>query len=153
MPQFRVRTLLVTTAVVALGIACWQMQTVPFLPTIAHYPFDILRGHEMRRSTQVGIYKVSLVQRPGSDFYETFFEISTDSRSRVSKLMIRPDDSKWRDPHILTRDGRIYFCDGSTISGTTPYVDLDTMTIHYQLVRNQETVVKFDTLTFNGNWK
>jgi hypothetical protein len=141
--RIKIRTLLI----VAVGVACLQIQTIPFLPPAPHYVFDVLRLHEMRESTNVNGYTVALVQKPSGDPYYTYFEISTAAHQDVSRLMIDPDADKWRKPIILRQGGNIYFCDGSKITDSTPFVDVDAMTIHYRL-----GAVSFDVLTFSGGW-
>jgi hypothetical protein len=97
-------------------------------------------------------YNLSLVQAPGSDFYETYFVVTDKSSGRISKVMVAPDDSKWRSPILISERDTIYFTDGGYVEKWTPRFDTSTLTLHYQLVTNVDSTAKIMELPFNNGW-
>jgi hypothetical protein len=71
-------------------------------------PLDFLGvGRGFRITTDAGEHQISFVQRPGADFYDSFFEvIRADGRS--AKLWIDADDSKCWFPRLQARGSRVY---------------------------------------------
>jgi hypothetical protein len=146
------------TAIVAVifSFSRRTIHTVPLLPSLPHAFLDALRDHEMRLSTEVKGYSITLVQNMDSDFgeYNTYFEISSPAHQNVSKLWIEPMGHKWRSPNIYKRMGKIFFCNGYWITKSTPYIDVDAMTVTIQPYAgiNQKKIFPLDKLKYNGNF-
>lgn len=87
------------------------------------WQFDSARKWNMHLSVELPMYNISLVQEPGFDFYDSFFEIErTDGRKAT--ILVDGDDYKWKKPNIIRKDGRIYFVRGEGyIDDRTPYID------------------------------
>ena len=92
--------------------------------SLGMWPFDFLGGgSEMRMSVNARGYVVSAVQRPGSDFYDSFFEIRR-ADGQVARVWIDGDDSKWWRPRMVVQGTRTYFVGGfGTIGPRTSFVD------------------------------
>src|SRR5262245_51527257 len=59
------------------------------------WPIDFLvPGKEVRVPVTGGGYTVSMVQRPGDDFYESYLEIRR-ADGKITRLMIDYDAGKW----------------------------------------------------------
>ena len=85
---------------------------------------DNIRGWELRMPIETDQYMITLIQRPGIDFYDSFLEV-TNHKKKTARVWIDADDGKWWNPVIVKRNGRIYFLRGSgTINADTTYVDL-----------------------------
>jgi hypothetical protein len=72
------------------------------------WQFDRLRGWNLRLSVLMAPYHVTLVQEPGFDFYESYFEIRRED-GRIAKVLIDADDRRWWHPDAVERDGKTYF--------------------------------------------
>jgi hypothetical protein len=150
--RFKLKSLFILTAIIAMLAAGWRMHTIPFLPTILHWPFDAIRGHVMRVTTRINQYDVTLVQVPGSDLYETYFVISDRNTGHFSKVMIAPDDIKWRSPRLITKNDIIYFTDGGHIDRATPHINTATLILNYEIVTGRRSTVALPELKLNGGW-
>lgn len=87
------------------------------------WQFDALRGWDLRLSTEVSPYTVTLVQEPGYDFYDSFLEI-TRPDGKSAEVLIDADDDRWWNPDVFQKDGKTYFVRGlGKIGDHTSYVD------------------------------
>ena len=98
------------------------------LPAVAFcclfWPFDFFgQGRAIRESITIQGYTIDFVQKPGIDFYETFFEI-VRSDGEITRIMIDADDNKIWFPTTVNRGGRIYFVGAlEGVGAQTSYVD------------------------------
>ncbi|MDF7823667.1 hypothetical protein P4B35_06540 [Pontiellaceae bacterium B12227] len=91
---------------------------------VLSWQYDLLRGWELRLSADLSPYQVTLVQEPGMDFYNSYFEI-VRADGKLASVLIDGDDSKWRNPRIIHKDGTAYFVRGTGIIGErTSFVDV-----------------------------
>ncbi|MBT7055773.1 MAG: hypothetical protein HN976_11835 [Lentisphaerae bacterium] len=91
----------------------------PVLP----WAFDSLTDWELRLSAEIPGHTVTLVQKPGFDFYNSSFQV-TRLDGKMAKVLIDGDDDRWWNPEVVHRSGRIYFVRGSgQIGERTSYVD------------------------------
>ena len=88
------------------------------------WPLDfLLRLREIRVPVVARGYTVTLVQRPGADFYESFFEVRR-SDGKIAQVMIDGDDRKWWRPRVIVQGARSYFVRGfGAIQSRTAFVD------------------------------
>ena len=94
-----------------------------FLILNGKYKFDSLIGWEVLLPVEIPGYKVTLVQQPGFDFYDSFFEVIR-SDGKKTNILIDSDDDNWWNPNVIRKDGRIYFVRGSgKINDGTAFVD------------------------------
>ena len=73
--------------------------------------FDWARGWDLRLGVEIDDYTVTLVQEPGSDFYESYFEFE-NHEGQTARVLLDADDSRWWNPGIVREDGKIYFTRG-----------------------------------------
>jgi hypothetical protein len=94
------------------------------------WPFDFLiPGTVVRVPVTAGTYVVTLVQRPGVDFYDLFFEIRRVD-GKITRVMIDCDSNKWWRPRVIAQGTRSYFVRGfQGIMSNTSYVDAATGTL------------------------
>jgi hypothetical protein len=114
------------------------------------WPFDfLLPRSEVRVPAVAGTYVVTLVQKPGIDFYDSFFEIRR-ADGKVTRVMIDADDNKWWRPQVVARGTRSYFVRGTGgITPETSFVDAADGTLfagHYGDVYN------LGNLSFDEPW-
>lgn len=82
------------------------------------WPLDFLIPRaEMRVPVAAGAYTISLVQKPGVDFYDSFLEVRR-ADGKVTRVMIDADDNKWWRPRVVVKGRRAYFVRAS--EGVTP---------------------------------
>jgi|GEM_PF-2145532 len=131
-----------------LGILL-MLAATPIFPVVVpfyRWQFDTFSGWKLQLSVSVPPYNITLHQKPGVDFYNSYFEI-TRPDGKTAWIGIDEDDSRWWNPEILRRDGRIYFLrDSEKIGDRTSYVDLEKKLIfsgYYQ------KTYKFSELQFN----
>lgn len=87
------------------------------------WQFDALRGWDLRLSAEISPYTVTLVQEPGGDFYNSYFEI-TRCDGKIAVVWIDGDDSRWWNPDVVRKDGKTYFVRGfGEIGDRTSYID------------------------------
>lgn len=87
------------------------------------WQFDSLRGWNLRLSAEAPPFTVTLVQKPGCDFYNSELEIAS-SDGKIAKVLIDADDRRWWNPDIVQKDGKTYFVRGSgKIGDRTSYID------------------------------
>jgi hypothetical protein len=95
------------------------------LGDVARWIWDDFRGYQfVFPAERCGNYTVALGQEPGSDFYDSYFQIvAADGRS--TRLVVDGDDIRWRNPRRVEQNGRIYYLTGSDrIDDSTSYIDL-----------------------------
>ena len=112
-------------ALLILGVVLMSLGIPPCLIMGPFYlwQFDAFRGWELRVSAGVAPYNVILVQEPGVDFYESYFEI-TRADGKIATVLIDADDSRWWNADVVQRDGKTYFVRGlGRIGDRTSYVD------------------------------
>jgi len=87
------------------------------------WQFDLIRNWKLEVLAEVPPYNVKLVQEPGSDFYNSYFLIERkDGKSAF--VLLDGDDSKWRNPKIVQKEGKTYFVrDSGEIGDRTPFLD------------------------------
>ena len=108
-----------------LGIVLMLLGIPPCFIMVPFYlwQFDAHRGWELRLSADAPPYTVTLVQKPGGDFYDSLFEI-TRPDGKVAKVLIDSDDFRWWNPAVVRKDGKIYFvCGAGKIDDHTSYVE------------------------------
>jgi len=94
-----------------------------FFYPILLWAFDSLIGWELRHPAEIPGHTVTLVQEPGCDFYNSYFEIKRRD-GKIATVMIDGDDYRWWNPDVVRKDRRIYFVRGSgQIGDRTSYVD------------------------------
>ena len=82
-----------------------------------------IRGWQLRLPVMAPPYEITLVQKPGVDFYESYFEIAR-SDGKIAELWIDGDDSRWWNPDVIYKNGKIYFVRSrGRIDEYTSYVD------------------------------
>ncbi len=146
--QSQLRSLLLFVSICGVLFVVLTVQTVPFLPTILHWPFDALRQHRMTLNTKVSVYDITLVQDPGDDLYQTYLVIKKDDQEGLSYLMIDIDDNKIRSPNLISKDGVVYFCDGTNVATSIARVDANTLTVVAGLTGERQ----LRDLKFDGKW-
>ena len=108
--------------VASILLLCFAGGLILFYP-VPLYAFDSLVGWELRLPVEIPGYTVTLVQKPGFDFYESYFEI-TRGDGGTARVLIDSDDYRWWRAETIQRDGRIYFVrDFGEIGDRTSYVD------------------------------
>jgi len=116
----------------ALGVG---MVTMSVSVNLVLCPFivwglDALRGWSLSVPVDIPGYRVCLIQRPGDDFYESYFEI-TRADGKTATVYIDGDDYRWWNPGVVEEDGVIYFTRGFGMIGErTSYVDPTKDTIY-----------------------
>jgi hypothetical protein len=110
------------------------------------WKFDMARGWALRLPSDAPPYTVTLVQKPGDDFYESYFEVTRTDGAKAT-VWIDGDDSRWWNPDVVQKDGRIYFVRGfGAIGDSTSYVDAANDTIfsgyHQEKLRISELEFK-----------
>lgn len=113
------------------GLVLTLVSVVPFYfaSLLALWGIDALRGWDMRLPVSIPGYEVCLIQKPGGDFYESYFEV-TRSDGAKAIVLIDSDDMKWFNPDVVQKDGRFYFTRGlGRITERTSYVDPNADTI------------------------
>jgi hypothetical protein len=87
------------------------------------WQFDLVRGWKLEVPAAVPPYNVKLVQEPGSDFYNSYFLIEQKD-GKAAFVLLDGDDSKWRNPKVIRKDGKTYFVrDSGEIGDRTPFLD------------------------------
>ncbi len=113
------------------------------------WQYDGLRGWSMSLPVDLPMYRITVIQKPGVDFYDSYFEVERNSDGKKAWVLIDGDDHKWKQPRIRRQDGRIYFLrDQGTVIPGTPYIDLDQMRIfsgYYQRFYRLEDLEFFDS--------
>lgn len=72
----------------------------------AMWPVDFLFDRETRIAMNAPGWRIDAVQRPGFDFYDSFFEVvRPDGRTATS--LIDWDDHKWWVPHVEDANGQV----------------------------------------------
>ncbi len=70
-------------------------------------------------------YEVTLMQTPGTDFYDTYFLLK-DPKGNTSQFVVDGDDYRWKKPRTQVVGRKIYYLVGDgEITDRTSYVDLD----------------------------
>ncbi len=96
-----------------------------FAPTIP-WAFDSLTGWRMELPVDTPAHRITLVQRPRSDFYNSTFRVERAEDSLSAFVSYDVDDSRWWLGRTEHRDGRLYFRRGwSEIDERTSYIDPD----------------------------
>lgn len=72
------------------------------------WPFDFIFKNETSFGYNLGNYRVNIVQKPGFDYYDTMYEITSKDRGKAI-ILIDTDDDKWWFPRIEQNKDRIYF--------------------------------------------
>jgi hypothetical protein len=104
---------------IAAGVVLIVFSIPAVLCCAEMWPADFLIPRtEMRLPVAVGAYTVTLVQKPGLDFYDSFFEVRRDTDGKITRVMIDADDDKWWRPRAIVQGTRTYFVRGS--DGVTP---------------------------------
>lgn len=117
------------TALLGLLMACLSVPSCFFIGAFVLYRIDAARGWELKVTTTVADYDVTLIQKPGFDFYETYFEVVRHDGKRA-RIWIDPDDGRYMNPGIVRREGKIYFTRGwGGVDSLTPYIDPQQQTI------------------------
>ena len=98
------------------GIIAGALILAASLPAILFcgfmWPFDyLIPGSETRLPVTAGKYQIALIQQPGSDFYNTIFEIKRND-GKITRVWVDSDDRKWWAPRIVKQGSRIYFVHG-----------------------------------------
>jgi hypothetical protein len=87
------------------------------------WQFDLIRNWKLEVLAEVPPYTVKLVQEPGADFYNSYLLIKRED-GKTAFVLMDGDDSKWRNPQVIQKDGKTYFVRGSgEIGDRTPFVD------------------------------
>ena len=116
---------LVGIILAVVSIPPWLILSVFLL-----WQFDALRGWELRVPVEVPPYQITLVQKPGFDFYNSRFEIGRPD-GKTAAVLIDADDSRWWNPGVVEKDGKTYFVRNlGRIGERTPYVDVENDVIH-----------------------
>ena len=102
--------------------------SIPFyfiMSPLIIWKLDYYRGWELRLPVTTPNYEICLVQKPGFDFYDSYFEVlRSDNKKAI--VIIDTDDSKWLKPDIVRKNSKIYFIRGpGQINDQTSYIDLD----------------------------
>jgi hypothetical protein len=94
------------------------------------WPLDFLiPATEMRVPVTAGMYEVNVIQEPGGDFYNSFFEIRRQD-GKIAYAGIDGDDNKWWRPRVIAKGTRLYFVRGGEgITANTSFVDFTTGTL------------------------
>lgn len=135
------------------GLLIGSLLVLLSLPAVAFckalWPPDFfLLGSETRLTLPAGKYALSLVQQPGTDFYDSFFEV-TRPDGKVTRIMIDGDDDKWWFPRAVTRGGRTYFVSrAKDIGSRTPYLDFSTGTFY----SGHDSLHSLSELDFEKRW-
>jgi len=111
---------------VFIGLTCLMLSIYPIYLSweVLGWQFDLLRGWDLRIMVEQSPYTVTLVQEPGVDFYNTYFEVVRED-GKMASVLIDGDDSKWRNPKVVPKAGKIYFVRGvGMITDRTSYVDV-----------------------------
>lgn len=109
----------------AVGSFLAMLSIVPFAVMSPFYLWQIVwaRGWDLRLEVEIEDYTVTLVQEPGSDFYESYFEF-VNHEGKTARVWIDSDDYRWWNPDIVREDGKIYFTrDLGQIGDHTSYLD------------------------------
>lgn len=97
---------------------------------ILAWQYDLLRGWELRLSADLSPYQVTLVQEPGLDFYNSYFEI-VRADGKMASVLIDGDDFKWTNPKVVRKNGVVYFVRGTGfINERTSFVDVANDTVY-----------------------
>jgi len=93
------------------------------LSPVILWQFDAHRGWELRIPIKISGYEICLVQEPGFDFYNSYFEITRgDGKSAI--VLIDGDDGRWWNPDTVQQDGKTYFVRGlGLINNRTSHID------------------------------
>jgi hypothetical protein len=88
------------------------------------WPLDFLGfGQEVRVPVNGRGYTVAMVQKPGSDFYDSFLEICRPDGKRT-RLMVDWDADKWWGLHARTDGTRTAFVTGAgDVVGSVDFAD------------------------------
>jgi hypothetical protein len=108
------------------GIAC-ALLSIPAWAVPAVYglwKLDAVRGWKLEVPVTAPSYVVTLIQEPGFDLYESYLKI-TRPDGKTDTVVIDGDDTRWWNPGVVTRDGKIYFTRGIRgVNSRTTYVDV-----------------------------
>ncbi|MFA7369280.1 MAG: hypothetical protein WC334_06515 [Kiritimatiellales bacterium] len=89
------------------------------------WQFDLVRGWKLEVPAEVPPYNVRLVQESGCDFYNSYFLIERED-GKTAFVLLDGDDSKWRNPKVVQKDGKTYFVrDSGEIRDRTPFLDTE----------------------------
>ena len=111
------------------------------------WPVDFLvPGGQSRRPGHGRGLSVSMVQRPGKDFYESYLEIRRGD-GKITRLMIDADDNKWWGLGAKARGTRTDFVSRS--GAIVAAVDFSDGTLFGSI---DGEVYKMDDLSFDDAW-
>ena len=89
------------------------------------WKIDSISGYErMFPAEHIDGYTITLIQKAGIDFYDTYFQINTPE-GKVSRFLVDGDDRRWSNPRTIIEKDRIYYIDGpGQITEQTSYIDI-----------------------------
>jgi hypothetical protein len=132
---------------VLLGLSLLVMSFPAVVFCQLMWPVDFLvPGREVRVSTTGSGYTVSVVQRPGEDFYDSFLEIRR-ADGKITRLMIDCDADKWWGLKAKTHGTRTSFIRGS--GAVVAFVDFSEGTLSGSIDRK---LYKLNGLSFDRHW-
>lgn len=130
---------------VGLGLLLLSLPAVFFCSQM--WPVDFLvPGTEVRVTVTGGAYTVSLVQRPGVDFYDSYLEMRR-ADGKITRLMIDCDDSKLWGLRTKAQGTRTDFVTGSGV--VVASVDFSKGTLSGSIDRK---LYKLNELNFDRAW-
>jgi len=91
-----------------VAIVLILLSLIGFINCKELWPFDFLFQNETRFGYNFGDYRVNILQRPGFDYYDTFYEVIFQNNKKAI-ILIDPDDHKWWFPKIIQENGKVYF--------------------------------------------
>jgi hypothetical protein len=111
------------------------------------WPLDFLGlGGAVRVPAAGAAYTVVMVQEPGTDFYDSYFEI-TRSDGKITRLMVGPDADKWWGLRAKTVGTRIDFV--TSFDGVVGSVDFAGGTVSGAI---GQKLFKLSELHFDRKW-
>jgi hypothetical protein len=132
---------------VTLGLLLLVMSLPAVFFCQSMFPFDFLGfGREVRASVTGPGYTVSMVQKPGYDFYDSYLEICRPD-GKTTRLMVDADDDKLWGLSAKTQGTRTDFVTSS--GAVVSSVDFADGTLSGSIDRK---VYKLDELDFERRW-